>query len=117
MRGVQSTTSVKNARPKLILHPYQPQQGGGKYKVFRLFLLFLLGRRGLLFAHGAGLAAGRALLGFAARIHRIAAFLAGKDGHDYTSESDKLTVSGHRGKKRRCGSSGKPRFWWPYNNE
>jgi hypothetical protein len=54
-----------------------------------------------LLAHGAGLAAGRAFLGFAAHIHLIAAFLAGKDSHDYTSESDKLTVSGHRGKKRR----------------
>ena len=46
-------------------------------------LLALLGRRcRLLLAHGAGLAAGRAFLGFAARIHFFATFLAGKDGHE-----------------------------------
>jgi hypothetical protein len=44
-------------------------------------LFVILGRRGFHFAHGAGLAAGRAFLGFAAGIHLIAAFFAGKDGH------------------------------------
>jgi hypothetical protein len=72
-------------------------------------LLSLLGRRrGLHFTHGAGLAAGRTFLGFAARVHFIAAFFAGKNSHDYTSESDKATVSGYRGKKSRRGSPGKP---------
>jgi hypothetical protein len=85
-----------------------PPQGGGKYRVYRLFLLFLLGGRGLHFAHGAGFAAGRAFLGFATGVHLIATFFAGKDGHDYTSGSDKATVSCNRGKKRHRGSPGKP---------
>ena len=46
-------------------------------------LLVLLGcRRCLLLAHGAGFAAVGALLGFAAGLHGLTAFFAGKDCHD-----------------------------------
>ena len=48
---------------------------------YYLFLPFLGRRRGLLFAHGAGLAAGAAFFWFAARFQFIAAFFTGKNGH------------------------------------
>jgi hypothetical protein len=53
-------------------------------------LLFLFGRcRRLRLAHGAGLAAGGAFLGFTARVHLIAAFFAGKDAHGIPPDQSK----------------------------
>ena len=51
-----------------------------------LFLLFLGRGGGFRFAHGAGLAAGGALFGFAAGVDVAAAFFAGKGGHGFSSD-------------------------------
>jgi hypothetical protein len=42
------------------------------------------------------------------RVSTFSPHFSGKDRHDYTSESDKATVSGNRGKKRRRRSPVKP---------
>jgi len=61
---------------------------GFPFSVFRFpcaaKLLFALlgGRRGFLFAHAAGFAAGRAFFGFAAGVDGSAALFTGKDSHD-----------------------------------
>ena len=67
----------------------------------RLFLFFLGGRGGDLFAHGAGLAAGGALLGFAAGFDVAAAFFTFKDGHevppmDRTIQGSRFMVASQR---------------------
>jgi hypothetical protein len=72
--------------PAISPSPHPPPSKGREIKgaanIRGIRLLRLLGRRrGLNFAHGAGLTAGRAFLGFAARVHLIAAFFAGKNSH------------------------------------
>jgi hypothetical protein len=59
-----------------------------------LFLFLFFNGRGLHLAHGAGLAAGRALLGLTAGFHLIAALFTGKNGHDYHLQKKKGSIAG-----------------------
>jgi hypothetical protein len=70
------------------------------------------GRRGLHFAHGAGFAAGRALLGLAAGVHLIAAFFTGKDRHDKTSSGQRRwEIARILARAEACGYKNS-RFYW-----